>query len=120
MTGVKLPRMPIASRSRNTLNWLCDGCVDGNADVRATMTVRITKVVDSGVSVLHIDGWLWEQDVSALTNEYRKLTGPVALDLSQLQSADETGVAALQQIASLGAELRGVSGYVKLLLSQDR
>ncbi len=83
------------------------------------MTVRITKVIESGVCVLHIDGWLWSQDVSTLTNEYRGLTGPVALDLSQLQSADPAGLAALLKIASLGAELRGVSGYVNLLLSQN-
>jgi ABC-type transporter Mla MlaB component len=83
-----------------------------------SMTVRITKNVDSGITVLHVDGWLRSEDVSALNSEYRELTGPVALELSQLQSADATGVAALLEIASLGAELRGVSGYVKLLLSQ--
>jgi ABC-type transporter Mla MlaB component len=59
------------------------------------------------------------ENVSALKSEYRELTGSVALDLSQLQSADATGVAALLEIASLGAELRGVSGYISLLLSQN-
>jgi ABC-type transporter Mla MlaB component len=83
------------------------------------MTVRITKIIVFGVSVLHIDGQLRMENVSALMSEYRELTGSVALDLSQLQSADATGVAALLEIASLGAELRGVSGYISLLLSQN-
>lgn len=83
------------------------------------MTVRITKRVDSGIIVLHVDGWLRSEHVNELKSEYRALTGPVALDLSQLRSADAAGVAALLEIASRGAELRKVSGYVELVLSQS-
>ena len=84
-----------------------------------SMTVRITKEIESGTTILRVDGQLRSEDVGALNNEYGELTGPVALELSQLQSADAAGVAALLEIAALGAELRGVSGYVKLLLSQS-
>ena len=73
--------------------------------------------VHHGVVPLAV-GELRSEDVGVLNSEYRELTGTVALELSQLQTADATGVAALLEIASLGAELRGVSGYVKLLLSQ--
>ena len=83
------------------------------------MTVRITQEIASETTILHIDGQLRSEDVSALMNEHRELTGPVALDLSQLQSADADGVAAILEIASLGADLRGVSGYVRLLLSPE-
>jgi ABC-type transporter Mla MlaB component len=82
------------------------------------MTVRITKEIESETTILRVDGQLRSEDIGALNSEYRRLTGPVALELSQLQSADAAGVAALLEIASLGAELRGVSGYVRLLLSQ--
>jgi ABC-type transporter Mla MlaB component len=83
-----------------------------------SMAIRITKEVESEIAILHIDGQLRSKDIGALNSEYLDLTGPVALELSQLQSADAAGVAALLEIASLGAELRGVSGYVKLLLSR--
>jgi hypothetical protein len=43
----------------------------------------------------------------------------VALELSDLQSADPDGVAMLLEIASLGAELRGVSPYIELLLKRE-
>jgi ABC-type transporter Mla MlaB component len=81
------------------------------------MTVRITQEVESEITILHVDGWLRSEDVGALNCEHRELVGPVALELSQLQSADATGLAALLEIASQGTEFRGVSGYVKLLLS---
>jgi ABC-type transporter Mla MlaB component len=83
------------------------------------MTVRITQEFESETTILRIDGHLRSEDVGALMSEHRELTGPVALELSQLQSADADGVAAILGIASQGADLRGVSGYVKLLLSQN-
>jgi len=83
------------------------------------MTVRITKKVESGIVVLHVDGRLRSEHVCELKSEYRGLTGPVALDLSQLRSADAAGVAAILEIESHGADLRGVSGYVELVLSQS-
>jgi ABC-type transporter Mla MlaB component len=82
------------------------------------MTVRITKRLDLGVTVLDVAGWLRSEDASALSAEYHGLNGPVALELSQLRSADATGVATLLEIASLGTELRGTSTYIDLLLSQ--
>lgn len=82
------------------------------------MTVRITKRLDLGVTILHVAGWLRSEDVGVLCAEYRGLNGPVALELSQLRSADAAGVATILEIASLGAELRGASTYIDLLLSQ--
>jgi ABC-type transporter Mla MlaB component len=83
------------------------------------MTVRITKRVESGVCILQVDGWLRSDDVNLLYGEYGDLDRPVALELSQLQSADATGIAALLELSSQGTELRGVSSYVKLLLSRS-
>ncbi|MDF1744098.1 MAG: hypothetical protein P1V19_10395 [Gimesia sp.] len=83
------------------------------------MTVRITKEIEKNVEILHVDGQLHSEDVITLNTEFRRVTGSVILDLSQLQSADKTGVAVLLEIASTGAELRGASGYVKMLLSNN-
>ena len=84
-----------------------------------SMTVRITKEIESETTILRVDGQLRSEDVGVLNNKYRELTGPVALELSQLQSADAAGVAAILEIVALGAELRGVSGYVKLQISRS-
>jgi ABC-type transporter Mla MlaB component len=94
------------------------GVLLATLEFEQSMAIRITKEAESEITILHVDGQLRSEDVGALNSEYLELTGPVALELSQLQSADAAGVAALLEIASLGAELRGVSGYVKLLLSR--
>ena len=83
------------------------------------MTVRITKEIAREVTILHVDGHLHSEDVIVLKSESQKLAVPLILDLSQLQSADTTGVAALLEIASMGGELRGASGYLKMLLSKN-
>ena len=58
------------------------------------------------------------EDTGMLTNEFQAVDGPVALDLSDLQSAALDGVATLLEIASLGEELRGASSYIELLLKR--
>jgi hypothetical protein len=42
--------------------------------------------------------------------------GATALDLSELQSADHEGVEILRELVGLGAEVRGASPYIELLL----
>ena len=80
------------------------------------MSMRITKTVDSDTTVLHVAGGLTSEDAGVLSKEFQEVDGPVALELSELKSADSDGVAVLQEIASLGAELRGASPYIELLL----
>ena len=83
------------------------------------MTIRISKEFESGKTILRVDGRLCSENVCALSSEYHELDGPVALELSELQSADSVGVATLLEYASSGAELRGTSGYVEMLLSKN-
>ncbi len=83
------------------------------------MNVRITRELENDATILHIDGDLRSEDVSTLNSESRKLTGQVILELSQLQSADTSGVSALLEIASTGVEFRGTSGYLKMLLAKN-
>ena len=82
------------------------------------MSVRITRAADSETTVLHVAGRLTSEDIGILTEEFQDIDGPVALELSGLQSADPDGVATLLEIASLGAELRGASPYIELLLKK--
>ncbi len=81
------------------------------------MTVRITKEWEREVTILHIDGLLDLEDIIELDRASQGPPGPLVLELSHLQSADTAGIAALCELASTGAEIRGASGYVKMLLS---
>ena len=57
------------------------------------MTVRITKIIVFGVSVLHIDGQLRMENVSALMSEYRELTrfGRIGLVSAAVGGRDRGG-----------------------------
>lgn len=83
------------------------------------MTVRISKELDSGVTVIRVEGRLESNDVATLDAECREVTGPAALELSKLRSTDTDGVRALRKVISLGIEVRGASKYIELLLKQD-
>ena len=80
------------------------------------MSLRITRTSDSHQTVLRIDGQLDCENVAELTKEFRDIDGPLALELSGLQSADADGVAILLDLALLGAKIRGESPYIELLL----
>jgi hypothetical protein len=83
------------------------------------MSIRITKIVDTDTTVLNVAGALNSEHIGLLYHVFRDINGPVTLELSALQSADRVGVAKLLEIASLGAELRGASPYIELLLERE-
>lgn len=83
------------------------------------MAVRITRTMDADETILQVDGQLRFEDVDELAREYRSVQGPLVLELSNLQSADTVGVETLLELASMGAEIRGVSPYVDLLLRKE-
>ena len=66
------------------------------------MTVRIRKTCDSDQTVLWVDGYLTVEDVGEL----------------DLLSADSSGMKCLRELISLGAEIRGNSPYIALLLEK--
>jgi hypothetical protein len=80
--------------------------------------VRITKTLDACQTVLKVDGSLKADDVDELSRACQSVQGGMALDLTELKSADADGVAILREIVSLGAEIRGASPYFQLLLTR--
>jgi ABC-type transporter Mla MlaB component len=82
------------------------------------MAIRVTQTVDTDTTVLHVAGRLTSEDAGVLSKASQDIDGPVALELSELKSADTEGVAKLLEIASLGAELREASPYIELLLKR--
>jgi len=83
-----------------------------------TMTVRIRKTCDSDQTVLWVDGYLTVEDVGELDREYRSAQGSIALELTNLLSADSAGTECLRELISLGTEIRGDSPYIALLLEK--
>ena len=82
------------------------------------MTVRIKKICESNQTVLWVDGYLNAEDVDELDREYRSAQGSIALELTNLLSVDSAGTECLQELISLGAEIRGSSPYIALLLEK--
>ena len=80
------------------------------------MTIRITVICEAHQNVLRVDGQLSVEDVDELTRECRSSQAPTVLELSNLMSADSAGVKCLRELMSLGAETRGASPYIDLLL----
>ena len=81
------------------------------------MGIRIIKTSNDRETVLRVDGQLRAENVAELTKEQRSVEGPLVLDLSNLQSADEAGVDVLLELISTGTRIRGASPYIELLLN---
>ncbi len=85
-----------------------------------TMNIRITRTSDDRETVLRVDGRLDRETVADLAKEHRSVEGLLVLELSELQSADPDGVELLLELVSLGAQIRGASPYIELLLKGSR
>jgi anti-anti-sigma regulatory factor len=83
------------------------------------MIVRITKETDGGQTIIHLEGRLRCEVVPELERECQSVDGPLVLDLSQLLAADRTGIEAIRDLVSGGAEFRGASRYVQMLLDDE-
>ncbi len=83
------------------------------------MSIRITRTSNAGGTVLQVDGHLCSENVAELTKEQRSAGGSLVLELSNLQSVDPDGVDLLLELISLGAQIRGASPYIELLLKES-
>jgi len=88
----------------------------GDCSAPEAMTIRVTATVDTWGTLLKVDGRLTVEDVEELARAFRAAQGTAALELSDLQSADQAGVKTLRELVALGAEVRGASPYIELLL----
>jgi hypothetical protein len=83
------------------------------------MEVRIEPLVKGSMTVVTIAGRLAASCVPELHKLCRSVEGALALNLSDLVSADDEGLKALRELEEWGAELRGVSPFIRLLLASD-
>ena len=83
------------------------------------MDLRLTVSRAADSTVVHVDGRLAVRCVDDLQRAVTDSSGTVILDLTNLLSADDAGVAALRLLRQRGAQLRGASPYVRLLLNTE-
>lgn len=79
------------------------------------MTLRITPSPRDHQGTLRLEGRLRFEEVSEL--EKSAETGIRVLDLEDLMSADEQGLAALRRLRARGVEIRNASHYLAMLLA---
>jgi ABC-type transporter Mla MlaB component len=79
------------------------------------LTLRITPVPSDDRGTLRLEGRLRAQEVPELERSVE--LGVRALDLEDLLSADEAGVAALRRLRDGGVEIRNPSRYLAMLLA---
>jgi hypothetical protein len=84
------------------------------------MRLRITTTKDGQMSIIQIDGQLVGVGVLELERECRAAGLPMALDLSNLRWADSDGVRLIKTFVDKGAQLRGMSPYVEMLLKREQ
>ena len=77
------------------------------------LRISVTKVEGT---LVFLAGRLAGEELEELERVCREIDGPIALDLSQLQSADSAGVGALREILASGGELVRASTYFENLL----
>ena len=80
------------------------------------MAIHISATAQVTRTVVKVDGRLHAEDVQELTRVFGAVQGSTELDLSELTSADRTGVAVLRELVSRGTNVRGASPYIELLL----
>jgi len=87
----------------------------GDRETTRPLTLRITPVPTDDPGILRLEGRLRADEVPVL--ERSAAAGIRALDLTDLTSADEEGLAALRRLRNRGVEIRNPSHYLAMLLA---
>ena len=80
---------------------------------------RITTHIDGDTLVVRLAGRLSGAGVGELEQLRRAASLPVVLDLAELLSADDAGVATLRNLRRLGVVLRHPSPYMAMLIEEE-
>lgn len=87
--------------------------------MRPLIPLRVSVTRSAGSTIVKVDGRLTATNLHDLETLVRAVAGPAVIDLSNLVSADDAGVATLRSLAGGGARLVGVTPYVALLLADE-
>ena len=82
------------------------------------MKIRIDVKSEGSDTVVYIAGRLTGVAVEQLRKACDPIKGDFVLDLSNLMFADTEGINAIREICDNGAEIRGTSPFIRLLLDE--
>jgi len=84
------------------------------------MLLRIAEERLGDVTVVHVAGRLVGEGVGELDRVCAAAPRPLRIYLAELLQADEMGLSLLRSLRASGAELSGVSPFIRLLLEGGR
>ena len=87
--------------------------------VSPSIQLRVSVMRSAGSTIIKVDGRLTASNFYDLEQLVGTVDGPALIDLSNLVSADDAGIATLRSLAGRGARLVGVTPYVALLLADE-
>ena len=84
------------------------------------MALRIDTASEGSATIVRVAGRLSKASVEEFMKHCRSFdAGDLVLDLSQLKSADDDGVIAIQSLVQDGARVRGDSPFIRLLVTGE-
>lgn len=81
--------------------------------------MKITTETESHRTKIRVDGELIEEGVEELRRVCTQVTGPVTLELSNLDRIDGAGILLLRDLEANGAELARMTPYIALRLRRE-
>ncbi len=83
------------------------------------MNIRIDIETEGAAVVLHVAGRLAGDAITQLTDVCEPMEGHYVLDLSKLMFADDAGAEVIRTLGERGADIRGASSFIKLLINSE-
>jgi len=83
------------------------------------MEIRIDIVSEGPDVVLHVAGRLTGPAITQLSDVCDSMEGCFVLDLSKLKFADDAGAEAIRTLRERGADIRGASAFIRLLINGE-
>ena len=83
------------------------------------MEIRIDIESEGPEIVLHVAGRLTGPAITQLSDICEPIEGRYVLDLSRLMFADDAGAEVIRKLCENGAEMRGASTFIKLLINSE-
>ena len=83
------------------------------------MEMRIDIESEGHDVVFHVAGRLAGPAITQLEDVCEPMEGHCVLDLSNLMFADDAGAEAIRMLCERGAEIRGASSFIKLLINGE-
>ena len=81
------------------------------------MDIRIDIEFEGPDVVLHVAGRLTGPAITQLSDACEPMKGRFVLELSKLKFADDAGTEVIRTLRERGAEIRGASTFIKLLIN---